>query len=279
MNQCLFNWKNFYSKKGHRYIPGSICFPQFFSFAISTIVTHYNKSVEEIRLFMNVFLQILPTIVHHVYNDDSIKVDYEKLKKITRESDLDFDNILLLEHYLLDDESIKKYRNILLRDTLKSNYESKSLNEYVEYLIKNECCDGGGGDIITETPPSSIHYLIFYNNTDTVYKNNCSIITDVVSPMFWGPFYWNIFHTVAKNSMKNQSYKNQFIEEHLLMFIWILAGIIPCYSCSFNYMTDAESIFNCIEKYRENKNIELLYDSIHQIVSYKIYLEIKKKES
>lgn len=268
LHECLFNWKDFYTKKGHKYISARICFPQYFSLSIISVI---RNNIPKHKLLIEAYIQILPIIVAHIY-DDCIKINCQKLTDVINTknfSHLNLDDILLLEYYLLDVESIEKYRKYLLEETLISN-NKKTLEEYISYLKEINC--------VTNTPTKSIdtihsvpshHYLIFLN-TETNHKNNCISFTKHINPIYWGPFYWNVFHTLAKESKMRESWKNDKIEEYLLMFVWVLPFIIPCFACTINYLKDRSQIQEYINDYIKHKDIELLYHNIHQMVMFKL---------
>lgn len=266
--QCLFDFKDFFSKKGHKYFPGRICFPQYFAFAIHSIfknlyIAFEKKNVDEINLCTGYF-DILPMIIEQVYDRKDIKVDKNKLKKMsnqieTKKIPLD-DDYFLLETYLQDEESVKNYRKALLESVL--NYHKyKTVNEFINHLNFVECCTTKEKDIPI-IPPSEHYLLINFKRDNNIDETKINILKNSGTKL-WGPFYWNIFHSMSETARCEN--KNDLIK-----YIYILPFTLPCRECTSNYISNWSYFLKLIQECEtsQEKCIKTLYTKIHDKINY-----------
>lgn len=277
--QCLFDFKAFYKKKGHKYFPGTICFPQYFAYAINSIFQNLyaafndedndNDNIDEINLCYQYF-NILPVIIDQLYGP-TIKIDKEKLIKmsnlIKEKKGPNNNNYLLLETYLRDDdESVINYRKALLKSVL-SYHECETANELIDHLSSVKCCYTKEKDI--PEYPSSEYYLLM----SVTRKNNVNVnelFMNINQPTkFWGPFYWNVFHSIAEKEINLQPEN----KSKLIDFICVLPYTLPCSMCTFNYIDKMTYFLQLIDKYEKShkKCIKTLYEKIHDKINYETY--------
>ena len=277
--QCLFDFKSFFKKKGHLYFPGTICFPQYFAYAISSTfqnlyVAHKEKD-RDVRILCYSYFKILPIIVKQLFaRRYKIEVSIEKLIEIVR--DIRRDNIskikqsdfILLENYLKDENSVMNYRKALLESALKY-HKFNSVNELVNHLNEVKCCnaieekENDDDDKCFSEYPSSDHYLLDKQN------NNINIDhINVFGTNFWGPFYWNVFHSIAETKCQKTNEEKELVD-----YIFVLPFTLPCSVCTTNYIDNVPYFEKCIDEYRESKNkcLKTLYGKIHDKVSYEIF--------
>ena len=262
INQCLFDFVNFYAKKSHLLFPGTLAFPQFFAISIRSISYNLNES-EDFKTLCLSYCQILQTIINRVFDKqkyNKIIINCNKLKDavITRKNIETFD-FILLESYLNDnDGSIDNYRNALLNETL-NYYNFENIEDYIHHLYERECCTSEEKMTISP-PPFSKHYLIFPPQLSNTSFNFDAIFLTTG----WGPFYWNIFHSVGKG--KERGGEN----EDLLKFIYVFPMTVPCNQCRDNYLNKVKYFEQ--EYFYNNNNkvidIQKIYEKIHDEVNY-----------
>ena len=266
INQCLFDFINFYAKKSHLLFPGTLAFPQYFAISIRSISYNLDESEDFKKLCLS-YCQILQTIINRVFDKKyKIIINCNKLKDavITRKNIETFD-FILLESYLNDnDGSIDNYRNALLNETL-NYYNFENIKDYIHHLYKKNCCTSEEKMTISP-PPSSKHYLIFPPQFPQL--SNTSFTPET---MFyttgWGPFFWNIFHSVGKGGGGGN--------EDLLKFIYVFPMTVPCNQCRDNYINKVK--FFEQEYYYNNNNdkvidIQKIYEKIHDEVNYEKFM-------
>ena len=283
VNQCLFNWVDFYSKKGHKYIPGIIIFPQYFAFTIISILKNVKLS-QDFQTLCQSYIEALQYIINCIFDtQDLIKININELKKLlTDPFSIPVQNILLLETYLLNEESINCYRNKLLNTTLQ-HYDQPNLTEYIQHLFRKHSCQST--ETITSFPPSSVHYLLFgdlfafENEKDNTYKNNSTVNYKDISPEVWGPFYWNVMHHLSENTHKLYNCTEKIVKKRIISCVYSLPVTIPCMNCSNNYFTKISTIDSLINTYKQDNNVVHLFHEIHSHVTQGIYLPPNKTQS
>ena len=267
---CLFDYKDFFKKKGHKYFPGLICFPQFFAISINTILTNIiiNENNIDAKNLCYSYFHILPILINHLFSSNyKIEVDVNKLIQISKiaQKNKRLDNdYILLEMYLKDDTSIQNYRKALL-DNVLHYHNCETIDHLINHLYRRRCCSSKE-NIFYDTP-SSEHYILLGTR-----NNNSNIISSIgyetlLSTYFWGPFYWNIFHSIAEKC------NTTHFQERLLDFLYIIPYTLPCPECRNNFILQTKHFETFIEKYNNNNDniyIKELYCQIHDEVSYQL---------
>lgn len=268
---CLFDYKDFFKKKGHKYFPGLICFPQFFAISINTILSNIiinnEKTNIDAKNLCYSYFDILPILINHLFSNYKIEVDVNKLIQISKiaQKNKKLDNdYILLEMYLKDDTSIQNYRKALL-DSVLHYHKCETLDHLINHLHHRRCCSSKE-NIYDSIPPSSEHYILLGTR-----NNNSNIISSIgyetlLSTYFWGPFYWNIFHSIAEKC------NSTHFQKKLLDFLYIIPYTLPCPVCRNNFILQTKYFETIIENYSTNNNIYIkeLYCQIHDEVNYKI---------
>lgn len=249
--QCLFDWKTFYNKSGHKYFPGKLCFPQFFASSIIAIWMS-DKNCNDFKKIYYGFVNVLPVIIKCVFGYESnILLDEAKFKSLYNFQEIE-EKFILLESFLKDENSVRNYRAALMNESLKY-YKMKTLDELSKYLRDRKCCKNVLE--ITEIPPSSHHYLLLWN-----YSNREPLPYYIDGPAIWGPFHWNVFHSIAENASDEDV-------EYLRTFLYIYGFTVPCPSCQYNFLMTID-FDNLLRKY--SSDIKDLYDKVHDAVNDKI---------
>ena len=266
--QYLIDWKTFYNTKTHSLYPSALCFPQFFKFSILSLSSKYLSNNPNYHTYAKSFFTMLPWMVNEIFSTSlsllSPELCEEKLRNIKlspiENYFLDISECpLILEHYLADEESIYEYRKSLLDITLTYS-KQKNISDYIQYLIKTECClkDCNSNNMLM--PPSSDCYVLI---PDSNINAKISYAIEM-----WGPIYWNIFHKVGEieeglNEHKDKSYFNN-IEIIQNSFIHLLPAIIPCQMCSVNYHRHVKP---SDISYFSNLHSKEIYHQIHWLVT------------
>ena len=264
---CLFDYKDFFYKKGHLYFPGTLCFPQFFALSIhaifSNIIANNNENEYE-DILCNHFFNMLQVIVNQIYINYKINVSVEKINHVlekTKQTKSTDDNYILLESYLKDDDSCQNYRKAL-RDSVLHYHECSSIEQLSEILFQNGCCLTKGDCNNDNHYPSSEHYIVY-----GLQNNNSTITSDIVfNTGFWGPFYWNIFHSIAEKC------DTVCLQKKLINFIYTFPFTLPCSQCKYNYIEKMDIFEIFLNHFKENNNddaifIQHLYSKIHDVIS------------
>lgn len=256
--QYLFDWKTFYSVKSHKLFPGILCFPEFFAHVISTVLNKVSfTSCPKEKFLLSSFYECLQTIIDLLFGSncqisvlDPVDLK-EKLLTFIKEKNPSIE-VLLLETYLKDKDSIMKYRNNLLDTSLKY-YGMKTLKDFILYLKDKDCCEEIAD--VSTPPPSSLQYIHLHE------INNCTNLPRfIVGPNKWGPIYWNIAHTLVENVIDD----NEIIHQ-MNCFIHILPIILPCPSCSMNYYKHV--IPSTIPACKNKDQLKKLFETIHDKVT------------
>lgn len=281
--QCLFDFKSFFSEKSHLLFPGTLCFPEYFSFAITSTFINLSEAIKnEDKDLQNLcygYLNYLPVIVKRLYQHRyEIEVSIDKLMKTSKEIMKENDEVVeynLLETYLKDEKSVKSYRKALLESALDHhNFDNKK--QLVDHLCHWKCCnaikeedeeDGGGDGEGDAVYPSSDRYLLY--NANQRNNANLSHLKHINGPKFWGPYYWNVFHSIVENECENNDEKKALVD-----FIFVVPVTLPCEACMLNYINHVPTFQLYIEEYRmsESKCLKTLYEKIHKKINYQTWL-------